>query len=82
MEIFGKDLRNQAMKIINNEKKEMIPLPDKETESHEKQKVSYICEKNLVLIGMIKMNSNYTIKSEIMVITQENLEVPLIIFVI
>ena len=31
------------MKIINFEKKEMIPLT--ETESYEKQKVCYICEK-------------------------------------
>ena len=45
MEMFCKDLKNQAMKIINYEKKEMIPLADKETEYHEKQKVCYICEK-------------------------------------
>ena len=43
--MFCKDLRNQAMKIINYEKKEMIPLTDKETESYEKQKVCYICKK-------------------------------------
>ena len=29
MEMFCKDLRNQAIKIINYEKKEMIPLTDK-----------------------------------------------------
>ena len=45
MEMFCKDLRNQAMKIINYEKKEMIPLTNEETESYEKQKVCYICEK-------------------------------------
>ena len=45
MEMFCKDLRNQTMKIINYEKKEMIPLTGKETEYHEKQKVCYICEK-------------------------------------
>ena len=43
--MFCKDLRNQAMKIINYEKKKMIPLTDEETESYEKQKVCYICEK-------------------------------------
>ena len=48
MEMFCKDLRNQAMKIINYEKKKMIPLTDKETESYEKQKVCYICEKNFL----------------------------------
>ena len=31
-------------------------------------------KKNFVLIRMIKINLNYTIKSEIIVITQENLE--------
>ena len=37
-------------------------------------------EKNLVVIKMIKMHLNYTIKSEIIVITQENLEELLIVF--
>ena len=45
MEKFCKDLRDHAMKIINYEKKEMIPLTDKENKSYEKQKVSYICKK-------------------------------------
>ena len=33
MKMFCKDLKNQAKKIINYEKKEMIPLTDKEKES-------------------------------------------------
>ena len=45
MEMFCKNLRGQAMKIINYEKKEMIPLTHEETEFYEKQKVCYICEK-------------------------------------
>ena len=45
MEMFFKGLRDQAMKIINYEKKEMIPLTDEETKFYEKQKVCYICEK-------------------------------------
>ena len=45
MEMFYKDLRDQAIKIINYEKKEMIPLTDEENESYEKQNVCYICEK-------------------------------------
>ena len=45
MERFCKDLTDQAMKIINHEKKEMIPLTNEEKESYEKQKVCYICEK-------------------------------------
>ena len=45
MERFCKDLRDQAMKIINYKKKETIPLTVEEKESYEKQKVCYICEK-------------------------------------
>ena len=37
MKLFCKDLK--AMKIIIYEKKEMIPLTDKEKESYENQKV-------------------------------------------
>ena len=33
------------MRIVNYEKKEMIPLTDKETESYEKKKVCHICKK-------------------------------------
>ena len=33
MEMFCKDLKSQAIKIINYEKKEMIPLTDEETKS-------------------------------------------------
>ena len=35
MEKFWKDLKDQAMKIINNEKKEIIPLTNEEKESYE-----------------------------------------------
>ena len=45
MKIFCKDLRDQAMKIINYEKKEMIPLTNEEKESYENQKICHICEK-------------------------------------
>ena len=45
MKIFCKDLKDQAMKIINYEKKEMIPLTDEEKESYENQDVCYICKK-------------------------------------
>ena len=45
MKIFCNDLKNQAKKIINYEKKEMIPLTDKEKESYENQKICHICEK-------------------------------------
>ena len=44
MKIFCKDLKDQAMKITNYEKKEMIPLTDKEKETHENQTICYISE--------------------------------------
>ena len=43
--MFCKDLRNEAVKTIYYEKKKTVPLTDEETESNEKQKVCYICEK-------------------------------------
>ena len=46
MERFCKDLRDQAMKIINNEKKKEIILTNEEKESYEKQSICYISEKN------------------------------------
>ena len=49
MERFCKDLVDQAMQIINYEKKEMMPLTNKEKESHEKQKICYICEKEFCI---------------------------------
>ena len=39
-----KDLKDQAMKIINYEKKKMIPVTGKKRETHENQKNCYICE--------------------------------------
>ena len=45
MKKFCKDLREHATKIINYEKKEIIPLTKEEEKSHNKQKVCYICRK-------------------------------------
>ena len=45
MEKFCKDLREHATKIINYEKKDMIPLTKKEEENYNNQKVRYICKK-------------------------------------
>ena len=45
MKIFCNDLKDQANRIINYEKKEMIPLTDKEKESYENQKICHTCEK-------------------------------------
>ena len=40
-----KDLKEHATKIINYEKKDMIPLSDREKNSYKKQKVFHICKK-------------------------------------
>ena len=45
MKKFCKDLRGHATKIINYEKKKMIPLTTKEEIYHNKQKICYICKK-------------------------------------
>ena len=36
----------------------MIPLTDEEKETHENQKICYICDKNFVWIKIIKKNLN------------------------
>ena len=45
MERFCKNLKEHATRIINYEKKEMIPLTDEENKYYEKQKVCYMCKK-------------------------------------
>ena len=82
MKIFCKDLKDQAMKIINYEKKEMIPLTDKEKETHENQKNCYICEKEFCTDENKKKNLKICKKSEIIVIIPENIEQQHIIIVI
>ena len=75
MEMFCKDLRDQTMKIINYENKEMIPLTMKKKSFMKNKEFAIYVEKNLVMI-------KNTVKLEIMTIIQENLgELP-IIFVI
>ena len=50
MKKFSKDLREHASKIINYEKKKMIPLTTEEKIYHNKQKICYICKKNLIIM--------------------------------
>ena len=45
MKNFCLDLREYATKIINYEKKEMIPLTKTEEKNHNKQEVCHICKK-------------------------------------
>ena len=51
MERFCRNLKEHATRIINYEKKEMIPLTDKQDKSYEKQKVCYICKKEFSTDG-------------------------------
>ena len=44
MKTFSKDLREHVSKIINYEKKKMIPLTAEE-KIYNKQKICYICKK-------------------------------------
>ena len=70
------------MKIINYEEKEMTPLTYKGTSLMKSKKFVTYVKRNLVLMKMIKMHLNYTIKSEIIVIITKNLEELLIAFAI
>ena len=45
MKEFCSDLKEFRIKIINYQKKEMIPLTDIENKSYEKQKECHICKK-------------------------------------
>ena len=81
MENFCKDLKEDATKIINYERKEMIPLTDEENQSYKKQKVCLYARKCLVLIIIIIIIKNI-IKSEMIVIILRNIEKLLIILVI
>ena len=45
MERFCKDLRQHTIRIVNYEKKEMIPLADEENQFYEEKKVCSICKK-------------------------------------
>ena len=75
MEVFCKDLRDQAMKIINYEKKKEIILTNEEKESYEKQTICYICKKEF-------STDKKTVKSEIIVTIQANIEELHTVFVI
>ena len=77
MKNFCLDLKKHATKIINYEKKEMIPLQMKK-KIHRQQKFVIYAKKYLVLTIITKN----IIKSEIIFITQENIEELLMVFAI
>ena len=60
MKIFCKDLKDQAMKVINCEKKEMIPLTDEEKESYENQEICHICKKEFNNDNKVRDHCHYT----------------------
>ena len=49
MKIFCKDLKDEAMKIIDYENKEMISLTENEKEAHENQEICYIYEQEFCM---------------------------------
>ena len=48
MKKFCKDLRKHVEKIINYERKRMMPLTNKKEKKHNKQKVCYICKEEFI----------------------------------
>ena len=78
MKKFRKYLKEHAAKIINYEKKEMIPLRIEKNKSYHNQKVRHICKKEF----SIDYDDKNITKSHIIVIIVENIKVLLIIFVI
>ena len=61
----------------------MIPLTNEKKKNLMKNKKSVLyAKKDLVLIKIMKKNLNYAVKSEIMIIIQENIEELLRVFAI
>ena len=75
MKKFCKDLREHATKLINYEKKDMIPLTKKKRNTIISEKFVTYAQKNLIQIISIKN----TIKQKVIVIIRENIEVQLLI---
>ena len=66
-----------ALKIINYEEKEMIPLTHEENKSYNEQDKCHICEEKFCIDKDDESYNNKRLK--ILVITQENLEGLLIV---
>ena len=81
-EKFSKDLKELAIEVINYEEKEMILLTDQEIKFMKNKEYVTYAKESFVMIKIRKANMTFIIKSEIIVITQENLEELLIIFAI
>ena len=57
MKRLCKDLKEHTKKIINCEKKDMIPLTKEEKEDYNNQKVCYIFKKEFITSDMIEWSS-------------------------
>ena len=66
MKKFSKDLREHASKIIDYEKKKMIPLTTEEKIYHNKQKICYICKKYYAAHNIC--NLRYKVPKEIPIV--------------
>ena len=62
MKRFCKDLREHATKIINCEKKDMIPLTKKEEENYNNQKICYICKKVFITSDTTELKKNHKVR--------------------
>ena len=60
MKIFCNYLKDQAMKIINCEKKQIIPLTNEEKESYENQEICHICKKEFNNDNKVRDHCHYT----------------------
>ena len=81
MEKYCKKLREWVMKIVNYEKKDMIPLTNGQKEYHEKQNKCSICGKRFFFdkkVSIIKIIKKFMI----VVVTVVNIKVQLTVFVI
>ena len=81
MIMFCKDLKKQAMKIINYEKKKIIPLTDKEKKHTKIRKFVIYVKKILVNIKKVNVIKIFK-KLETIVIIQDNIGELLIVYVI
>ena len=60
MKIFCKDLKDQTMKVINYENKEMISLTNEEEESFENQEICHICKREFNNDDKVRDHCHYT----------------------
>ena len=60
MKIFCKGLKDQTMKVINYEKKEMISLTNEEKESYENQEICHICKKEISNDDKVRDHCHYS----------------------